>query len=59
MPFQSKAQQRLFFAKEARHELPKGTARRWAHETPDLKHLPEHKRKVKKSRHGKRRDWRR
>jgi hypothetical protein len=40
MPFKSKAQQRLFFAKEARGELPKGTALKWAHETPNIKHLP-------------------
>lgn len=35
------------FAAEARGELPKGTARRWAHETDDIKKLPEH---VKKKR---------
>jgi hypothetical protein len=41
MPFKSKAQQRLFFAKEARHELPKGTSKEWADETKDIKYLPE------------------
>lgn len=41
MPFRSKAQQRFMFAAEARGEIPKGTARRWAHETPDIKNLPE------------------
>jgi hypothetical protein len=43
MPFKSKSQQRLFFAKEAKGELPKGTAERWAHETPNMKKLPEKK----------------
>lgn len=42
MPFKSRSQQRLFFAKEARGELPKGTAKQWAKETPSLKKLPEH-----------------
>ncbi len=41
MPFRSKAQQRFMFAAEARGELPEGTARRWAHETPSIKKLPE------------------
>lgn len=41
MPFQSKKQQRWMFAAEDRGELPKGTARRWAHETPNMKKLPE------------------
>jgi hypothetical protein len=45
MPFRSKAQQRFMFAAESRGELPKGTAKRWAHHTDDIKHLPE---KVKK-----------
>lgn len=43
MPFKSKAQQRFMFAAEARGEVPKGTAKRWAHETPDIKELPEKK----------------
>ena len=42
MPYKSKAQMRKFFAMEAEGELPKGTARQWAHHTPDLKKLPEH-----------------
>ena len=41
MPYASKAQQRKFFAMEARNELPKGTARRWAHHTDDIKSLPD------------------
>lgn len=41
MPYTSKSQMRLFFAKEKRGELPKGTARRWAHHTPSIKKLPE------------------
>jgi hypothetical protein len=48
MPFVSKAQQRMMFAKEARGEVKKGTAKRWAHETKDMKHLPERKKRGKK-----------
>jgi len=48
MPFQSKAQQRFFFSAEARGELPKGTALRWAHETPNIKKLPDKKKKSEK-----------
>lgn len=44
-PYASKSQQRFMFAAEARGDAPKGTAQRWAHETPDIKHLPEKKRK--------------
>lgn len=47
MPFKSKAQQRFMFAAENRGQLPKGTAERWARETPNIKNLPE---KVKKTR---------
>jgi len=43
MPFKSKAQQKWMFAAEARGEVPKGTARRWAHETPNIKNLPKYK----------------
>lgn len=46
MPYESKSQMRKFFAMEAKNEIPKGTAKRWAHHTPDIKALPEH---VKKS----------
>src|SRR5262245_51341240 len=42
MPFKSKAQQRFMFAAEERGEVPEGTARRWAHHTPNIKKLPEH-----------------
>jgi hypothetical protein len=45
MPFKSKAQMRKFFAMEGRGELSKGTAKRWAHHTPDIKRLPNRKRK--------------
>jgi len=48
MPFKSKRQQRFMFAAEDRGDMPKGTARRWAHETPNLKKLPE-KAKEKKA----------
>ena len=40
MPFKGKKQMGKFFAMEARGELPKGTARRWARHTPDIKSLP-------------------
>lgn len=43
MPFKSKAQQRFMFAAESRGDVPKGTARRWAHETKNIKSLPEKK----------------
>ena len=52
MPFKSKAQQRWMFAAEQRGELPKGTARRWAHHTKNLKRLPA--RKSRKGRHSRR-----
>jgi hypothetical protein len=41
MPFKSKAQQRFMFSAESRGELPKGTAEHWAHETKNIKKLPE------------------
>jgi hypothetical protein len=46
MPFKSKAQQRFMFAAEDRGEVPKGTAKRWADETKDIKGLPERKKKA-------------
>jgi hypothetical protein len=57
MPFKSKAQQRWMFAAESRGEVPKGTARRWAHETKNIKRLPNRKakrRKPKRRAHGRR-----
>lgn len=54
MPFESKAQHKKFRVMEKDGEMPKGTASRWAHETKDMKHLPEHKRKAK-ARKGKKR----
>lgn len=39
--YRSKSQMRLMFAKEARGEVRKGTARRWAHETKSIRRLPE------------------
>ena len=41
MPFKSEAQRRLFYAKEKRGELPKGTAKKWEKHTPKGKKLPE------------------
>lgn len=40
MPFKSLSQLRRFFAMEARGELPKGTAKRWLKETPNVSELP-------------------
>jgi len=47
MPFKSKAQQKKFFAMESQGEIPKGTADRWAKETPNIKNLPNKKRTKK------------
>ena len=44
MPYKSKAQMKKFFAMESRGELPKGTAKEWAHHTPNISKLPEKKR---------------
>jgi len=48
MPFRSKKQMRWMFAAEERGEIPKGTARRWAEHTPNIKKLPEKARKKNK-----------
>ncbi len=40
MPFKSRAQQKWMFAAEARGEVKKGTAERWAHHTKNIKSLP-------------------
>lgn len=48
MPFKSKRQQRWMFAAEARGEVPKGTAKRWARETKNIEDLPEKKKKDKR-----------
>ena len=32
---------RKFFAMEAKGQLPKGEAKKWVHETPNIKRLPE------------------
>ena len=45
MPFKSKAQQKWMIAAEARGEVKKGTAKRWAKHTPNIKALPK---KIKK-----------
>lgn len=41
MPFRSKAQFRKFFAMAGRGEIPMAKAKEWAHETPNIKALPE------------------
>lgn len=41
MPFKSKSQMRWMFAAEARGDLPKGTAKRWARHTKRIGSLPE------------------
>ena len=48
MPFKSKSQQKWMFAAEARGEVKKGTAKRWAKHTPSIKALPEKVKKKKK-----------
>ena len=47
MPAKSKRQLRKLFAMEARGELKKGTAKRFADETPNIKKLPERVKKKK------------
>ena len=42
MPFQSKAQMKAAFGGYLGKEM-KGKADTWAHETPNIKSLPEHK----------------
>lgn len=49
MPFQSKAQQRAAFGGYLGPEM-KAKADTWAHETPNLKDLPEHVKKAKPKR---------
>lgn len=46
MPFESKAQMRAAFGGYLGGEMKK-KAEQWAHETPNIKSLPEHKKKVK------------
>jgi len=50
MPFRSQRQRRFMFAAEARGDIEKGTAKRWAEHTPNIKSLPEKaKKKPKKT----------
>lgn len=42
MPFKSKAQRRLFWAKSERGEIPEKTVREWEHATKNKAKLPEH-----------------
>jgi len=51
MPFQSKAQMKAAFGGHLGSEMKK-KARGWAHETPNKKKLPEHKRKSSKAIEG-------
>jgi hypothetical protein len=53
MPYKSKRQMRKFFAMEKRGEIAKGTAREWAHETPNIARLPE----VKRPKHKRGNPW--
>jgi hypothetical protein len=48
MPYRSKKQHRYFRWAESEGKLPEGTASRWAHETADMKALPD-KKKVKEA----------
>jgi hypothetical protein len=42
MPFKSKAQRKLFWAKANRGEISKSTVREWEHATKNKAKLPEH-----------------
>jgi hypothetical protein len=42
MPFKSKAQRRLFWAKVNRGEISEAKAKEWEHETKSKASLPEH-----------------
>lgn len=46
MPFKSQQQRKWMFAAEDRGEVPKGTAEKWAKDTPNMEDLP--KRAAKK-----------
>ena len=46
MPFKSKAQRKLFWAKANRGELPKSTVHEWEHATNNKSRLPEHVKKT-------------
>lgn len=46
MPFKSKAQMKAAFSGALGSEM-KSKAKEWADETPNIKSLPEHKKKVK------------
>lgn len=48
MPFQSKAQMKAAFSGALGPEM-KAKAHEWAEETPDMKHLPEHKGMMKRA----------
>lgn len=48
MPFKSKAQLRKFGAMLKRGEITKATYNRWIKHTPNIKGLPERKKKTKK-----------
>lgn len=51
MPFKSKAQMKAAFGGYLGKEM-KAKASAWAAETPDLKHLPAHKRKKRSTSNG-------
>ena len=46
MPFESSAQMKAAFGGYLGKEM-KGKAKQWADETPNIKSLPEHKKKIK------------
>jgi hypothetical protein len=47
MPFKSKSQVAACFAKKDRGEAKGWNCEEWAHATPDIKKLPEHKKEKK------------
>jgi hypothetical protein len=54
VPFVSDSQRKWMYAAAERGEVPKDMPHRWAHHTPDIKSLPEHKSKHNKDKgkHG-------
>lgn len=49
MPFKSKSQVKKFGALERAGKIPKGTTKRWAKHTPNIKSLPARARPKSKS----------
>ena len=52
MPYQSKSQMRKFYAMASRGEISKSKADEWSRKTPNIKGLPEKKKKSAKERYA-------